>query len=166
LGQRQEALEPLTLAGADAPIASLFVPGRSGWRAAQRHVERRRTEHVMKGLFLTFVVWTMSTLCFGRPIAAWTYQELFKQADLVVVAAPISTQDTKESRGLPGWTVLAAVGVNTEFHTSLVMKGDKKLKRFILHHYRLKDPEEITRNAPALVKSVRLPKSRMSQSSW
>jgi hypothetical protein len=81
----------------------------------------------------------------------WTYQELFDQADLVVVGAPISTQDTKESGGLPGWTTLDTIGVNTEFQSSVVMKGHKTLKRFILHHYRLKDPKQIPPNAPSFV---------------
>lgn len=105
----------------------------------------------MKKFAVILLLLTTPLLCFGRLMKAWTYQELFDQADLVVVAVPISTHDTKESGGLPGWSTIETVGVNTEFQSSVVMKGDTKVKKFILHHYRLKNPKQIPPNAPSFV---------------
>ena len=33
--------------------------------------------------------------------------------------------------------VVRVVGVNTEFETRLVLKGDRSIKKCVLHHYRL-----------------------------
>jgi hypothetical protein len=105
----------------------------------------------MKKVTVAIALLTIPTLCFGRLTKSWTYQELFDQADLVAIGAPVSTQDTKEKGGLPGWETVEVVGVATEFQSSVVMKGDKALKTFVLHHYRLKDPNRIQPNAPSLV---------------
>ena len=103
----------------------------------------------MKKFAITLLLLTIPILGFGRFMRNWTYQELFDQADLVVVGMPISTQDTNEPGGLPGWTDWHAVGVITEFQVSVVMKGDKALKKFTLHHYRLKDWKPV--NGPSFV---------------
>jgi hypothetical protein len=42
------------------------------------------------------------------------------------------------------------VGLSTEFQVRLVLKGDKGMNKFVLHHYRLKH-EEPTINGPQLV---------------
>ena len=77
-------------------------------------------------------------------MTAWSYQDLYDKADLVIIAKPISTQDTSEKTILrenisPGVPV---VGVSTEFEISVVMKGDKNLKKATLHHYRFAYPED------------------------
>ena len=51
----------------------------------------------MKSVVIAFVLLGISSLCFGRLMKGWTYQKLFDQADLVVIGAPVSSQDTKES---------------------------------------------------------------------
>ena len=73
----------------------------------------------------------------GRPMEAATYQEMFGKADLIVIAKPLSSKDTEESTLLPGWEYVHAVGINTEFETRLVFKGNKTVGRFVLHHYRV-----------------------------
>jgi hypothetical protein len=81
----------------------------------------------------------------------WSYQQMFAKADLVVVARPIWTKATKERSKLPGFRPrIPVVGVLTGFETSLVLKGDKNVKHFVLHHYRLARNEPSV-NGPMLV---------------
>jgi hypothetical protein len=79
----------------------------------------------MKTFTISLLLLAIPALCFGRLMKGWTYQELFDQADLVVIGTPITTEDTKEKGGLPEWTTIDSVGVATEFKISVVMKGDK-----------------------------------------
>lgn len=68
-----------------------------------------------------------------------TYQGEVEQSDLVVIARPIATKETKESvifddlgsgrKGVP------AIGLESTLDIQAVLKGDKTLKRFVLHHY-------------------------------
>ena len=62
----------------------------------------------------------------ARLIEAWTYQEMFDKADLVVIADATSTKDTEERSTLIGVPV---IGVATEFKTSLVMKAPTTRQR-------------------------------------
>jgi len=39
----------------------------------------------------------------ARPMEEATYQEMFNKADLVLIARPLSTNDTDERTTLPGW---------------------------------------------------------------
>jgi hypothetical protein len=73
----------------------------------------------------------------ARPMEGGTYQQMYDKADLVVIAKPLSSKDTEERTMLPGWEYIHVVGVNTELETRLVLKGDKTVKRFALHHYKL-----------------------------
>ena len=83
---------------------------------------------------------------------AWSYEEMFAKADLVAIAKPISTQDTKERSRLSGpGDVVPTVGMVTEFDSRLILKGDKKTKHFILHHYRLAESNIAIVNGPSLV---------------
>jgi hypothetical protein len=84
----------------------------------------------------------------GRLMEVVSYEEMFGKADLVVIAKPLSTKDTVERTTLPG--DLHVVGVNTEFETRLVLKGDKGANKFVLHHYRLANPDEPIVNGPVL----------------
>ena len=86
----------------------------------------------------------------ARLTKAWRYQEMFDQADLVVIARVVATQDTDERSTL---VTLNVVGVITDFRTHLVLKGDRGIKTFQLHHYRLQNPrdEETVANGPNLV---------------
>lgn len=77
----------------------------------------------------------MPCVCFGRLMQIRTYQELFDAADLVVIGVPEATADTTEKIGQPDW-IVPVVGVTTEFQVSGVMKGDRTLKKVVLHHYR------------------------------
>jgi hypothetical protein len=86
----------------------------------------------------------------ARGVRIWPYQELLDKSDLVVIATPVATNDIKEHIDLLGEHV---IGVETAFTVSAVLKGDKTLKDFVLHHYRTTDGRNIpyVPNGPAFV---------------
>jgi hypothetical protein len=87
----------------------------------------------------------------GVPI--WPYQELLEKSDLVVLATPTATNDTKEHIDLPGFVGEHVIGVETRFTVSAVLKGDKALKGFVLHLYRTTDGSNIPHvpNGPTFI---------------
>jgi hypothetical protein len=84
----------------------------------------------------------------GRLMEDTTYAEMFDKADLVVIAKPVSTKDTSEHTMLLG--NIRVVGVNTDFETRFVLKGEKSIRKFVLHHYRLTHRHEPIVNGPDL----------------
>ena len=105
----------------------------------------------MKRIITGFLILTAALLAQARKMRCWSYQEVYDQADLVVIAKPISTQDASEKAVLPNISPdVHVVGLSTEFATSVVMKGDKSLKKCVLHHYRLTNPKEMMINGPML----------------
>ncbi len=95
-------------------------------------------------LFLAFPL-----IIAARPMRSWTYQEMFDQADLVLIAKPLSTKDTTETAKVMSSDV---VGLSTEFEIRTVMKGrDKTLGKLTLHHYRLAKADSPIVNGPNLV---------------
>lgn len=91
----------------------------------------------------------------GRIVRPWTYQEMFDQADLVVVASVVSTKDTDERTTFRDFRPeLDVVGVVTELTTLLALKGGKGITTFQLHHYRLQseDLRETLADGPDLVR--------------
>ncbi len=86
----------------------------------------------------------------ARLTRAWTYQEMFDDADLVVIARPTSTKDTDErSKVLED---IPVVDVLTEFETRLVLKGSKEITALTLHHYRLESADDWNiANGPGLI---------------
>ena len=96
------------------------------------------------------IVLSMTALAKARLTRGWTYQEMFDDADLVVLGQFVSTRDTDERN-----TVLdvAVVGVLSEFETRLVLKGPKDVAAFRLHHYRLaSDDDLMIVNGPNLLR--------------
>ena len=105
----------------------------------------------MKRIVASLLILTVALLAQARLMRTWSYQELYDQADLVVIAKPISTQDTAEKATLPNISPdVHVVGLSTEFDIRLVMKGDKSAKKAKLHHYRLTDPKQLMFNGPNL----------------
>ena len=105
----------------------------------------------MKQIITALTILTVALLAQAREMTSWSYQELYDQADLVVIAKPISTQDTTEKAVLPNISPdVHVVGLSTQFDISVVMKGDKHLKKCVLHHFRLTNPKEIMINGPML----------------
>lgn len=96
----------------------------------------------------------------ARIILHWSSQELFDKSDLVVIATPTATEDTKEQIDLPDIKQITpdnktigvpAIGVETKFRIAGVLKGDKRLKQFTLHHYRAKELSRLSINGPNLL---------------
>jgi hypothetical protein len=107
--------------------------------------------HFMKTIIIAVLMFATAFLAQARLMRTWTYQELFDQADLVVIAKPAATQDTGEQAVLPNIAPEVRVtGLSTDFDVGVVMKGDKSLKKFVLHHYRLTNPKELMMNGPSL----------------
>jgi hypothetical protein len=77
----------------------------------------------------------------ARPVNYLSFQERLDKSDLIVVAKPISTQEKAEQAVSPDFAPGTVVGLSTEFEVSLVVKGDKSLKRIVLHHYKFAKPE-------------------------
>ena len=106
----------------------------------------------MKKIITGFLILTAAILTQARIMRTWTYQELYDQADLVVIAKPTSTQETTEKAVLPDLRPdVNALGLSTEFEISVVLKGDKSLKKVTLHHYRLANTKLYYINGPILV---------------
>jgi len=111
----------------------------------------------MKSIRL-FVVTTAFLLGFtgivaARAVRIWPYQELLEKSDLVVLATPTATNDTKEHIDLPGFVGEHVIGVETRFTVSAVLKGDKALRDFAFHHYRTTDGSNIPHvdNGPTFI---------------
>lgn len=85
----------------------------------------------------------------ARTVRSWTDQELLDKSDLVVIAVPTATHDTKERGRLPGDNRQPVIGVQTEFSVTAVLKGPQKTRTVTVNHYR---PDKIMApNAPAFV---------------
>ena len=101
----------------------------------------------MKIFLSLLLLLTVPASVIGRFMEAASYEEMFKKANLVVIARPLSTKETKERTTLDKLTLhglrsldgpaIPVIGLHTEFETHLVLKGDKNVKKFIVHHYRL-----------------------------
>lgn len=97
----------------------------------------------------------------ARIMRAWSYQELYDQSDVVVIARVTSTGDTTERTSLTNAAPeiravgpdLPLVGVSTKFAVNVVMKGDKNVAELTLHHYRMDKlpPMTIVTDGPNLV---------------
>lgn len=82
----------------------------------------------------------------ARLVRTVSHQELFDKADLIVLARPVTkTAETGETTTfkdilqrdeLGNETNVVAVGAETTFDVSLIIKGDCPSRRFVLHHYR------------------------------
>ena len=85
----------------------------------------------------------------ARGISILSYEELHDRSDIVVVVKPVSTKDTHEKTIIPRiMREFPLVGLSTEFEVIANLKGDKSLKRLVVHHYRLEDPHLPIINAP------------------
>ena len=89
-------------------------------------------------LFLPVIAFVLLStgVVLARMVRPWSYQELLDKSDLAVIATPTVTNDTKEHGDHPERAGQPVIGVETGFTVSVVLKGDKTLKDFILHHYR------------------------------
>jgi hypothetical protein len=107
----------------------------------------------------SIVVLLLATACLlvatdivaARAVRIWSYQELLEKSDLVVIASVTANNDTMEHIDLPGFQGQRVIGVESRFAVSAVLKGDKTLKDFFLHHYRPGPDGMIVPNGPTFV---------------
>jgi hypothetical protein len=104
----------------------------------------------MKRILPLLLLVALPVFVSARLMQAWTYQEMFDTADLVVIARPIATKVTAETPILPRIPNIKLTGLETEFEVSTVMKGAKKDK-FVLHYYRFANPNELLINGPSFL---------------
>lgn len=106
----------------------------------------------MKSVVASLLVLAATTLVANaRLINSRSFRKLDKRADIIVVAKPVSTKDIAEQIDLPHISpAVHVVGLSSEFEVSIVLKGDNSLKKLVVHHYRLKDPDPLMINAPNL----------------
>jgi cytohesin len=106
----------------------------------------------MKSFACLLVLAATTFVAEGRLIMSRTFRELDKSADIIVVGRPVSTKETSEQSDLPHVTpAIHAVGLSSEFEVNFVLKGDSDLKKLVVHHYRLADPNQMMMDAPMLV---------------
>lgn len=95
------------------------------------------------------------SIAFGRPSSVLPYDELTRQADLIVIATPVDVRDTGQNTTIPGMQLAngpaPAVGMETTFEVVAVLKGDADRKKVVLYHLREVKGQEITENGPGLV---------------
>ncbi len=85
----------------------------------------------------TLLAVVAAVLAQARPVSVPSSRWLFDRSDLVVIATPTGpTTDTRERFSPPTVPRAAWIGVETPFYASLVLKGNKSVLRFKLHHYR------------------------------
>ncbi len=84
-------------------------------------------------------------MAFARLHAYWPYDKLTKEADLIVIATPVSVQDTAERTTFPDIVQtdtnnvrrpVPAIGVETTFAVLSVLKGNTSTNTFVFHHLR------------------------------
>ena len=88
----------------------------------------------------------------ARVVRAWSYQEMFDQADLVVIAKPTATGDAEDKGRVTDFSrPYEVIAVATEMEARVIMKGEKTTNRFVLHHYRLAQRDGPVVNGPNFV---------------
>ncbi len=118
-------------------------------------VRRHYTTHIMKP-YLTYLM----ALCFGLEsqahiITVWSYDSLDEKATFVAIATPTKVATTTERAALPGIRAgtneIIGTGMETVFEVLTVLKGDRSIRTFVLHHYALAEAKEIITSGPGLV---------------
>ncbi len=108
--------------------------------------------HTMKPIITGCLVLSAATfIAWARLINARSYDELDKMSDIIAVARPVATTDTDEKTILPNISPdILVVGLSSEFEIIANLKGDNRLKKLVVHHYRLANPHQSMFNAPML----------------
>jgi hypothetical protein len=107
---------------------------------------------------------TLATLCLilaagvtlsARPVPYYPYDKLTREADLIVIATPVSVRDTGHKTTLPGITrdnqPVAAGGMEPAFEVLATLKGAESLKTLQFHCLREAAPPTVSANGPSLV---------------
>jgi hypothetical protein len=120
---------------------------RSRTKSNNVHLDKKKRtvmrETGMKNPLAILPLLWLTTVAYARPVSSMPYDRLTAEADLIVVATPISVRDTQEKITLPRLSPpTRVVGVETTFKVLAVLKGDKDAQRCVLHHFRKAKPEQ------------------------
>ncbi len=118
----------------------------------------------MKGMRLALAVITCvlmvgicASISLARPAVLPDYETMAEDAQLVVIATPISRVELENPTTIPGVRrgndPIPAVAINTAFSPVTVLKGSlpKGQKYFVLRHLREKNSQDVQKNAPMLI---------------
>jgi hypothetical protein len=97
-------------------------------------------------VLVTLLILASAGVVGARAMRWWSDQELFDKSELVVIATPAFTHDTKDHTPIPSFEDQPVIGVETKFTVITVLKGSQAVKMVTLHHYRA-DKMEVP-NAP------------------
>jgi hypothetical protein len=85
----------------------------------------------------------------------WDYDSLNNKATFVVIATPKKVKTTSERAALPyikaGTNDVIGIGVESTFEVLTVLRGDRNVRTFLLHHFKLANSRETTLGGPRLV---------------
>jgi hypothetical protein len=99
----------------------------------------------MRTLLRFLLAILLGTAAYARPVEHWPYGRLTREADLIVIATPVSVRDTSERTVFPNLVEggtdntrrpVPAIGVEAAFHALSVLKGDTNMTTFVFHHLR------------------------------
>src|SRR5438034_11444813 len=100
----------------------------------------------MKKIFPILSILLQGTVAFARVHAYWPYDKLTKEADLIVIATPVSVQDTAERTTFPDIVQtdtnnvrrpVPAIGIETTFAVLSVLKCSMSTNTFEFQHLRV-----------------------------
>ena len=126
--------------------------GQRALAATPDYHRRRRCcimNSIRSSIFAAALILVPVTFLHARIFHLPSDEELLAKSDLVVIATPIANHDTKDRIADFFNFHAEALGVETTFAVSAVVKGDPKTKELILYHYR--GPASGTPNGPMLV---------------
>jgi hypothetical protein len=87
-------------------------------------------------VLVTLLILISTGVVDARAIRWWSDRELLDKSELVVIATPTFTRDTKDHAGIPGFEDQPVIGVETKFAVITVLKGPPAMKTVLLYHYR------------------------------
>ena len=114
----------------------------------------------MKKILSVLALVLLVSAAFARLHEYWPYDRLTKEADAIVIAAPVSVHDTAERTTLPNIartdtnnvrSEIPALGVETTFTVLAVLKGDTNMSTIVFHHLREAEKPGAQFNGPGLV---------------
>ena len=84
---------------------------------------------------LTLAVLTVSLTAFARQVENWSYERLFKESDLVVIAQPVKSEDSADRTKDNPWEAEFS-GINTMFNVEHALKGTLAAAKITVLHYK------------------------------
>jgi hypothetical protein len=109
----------------------------------------------MKTIATLWLILAAGVTLWARPVAYWPYEKLTQEADLIIIATPVSVRDTGQKTTVPGISrdnqPVAAIGMETTFEVQATLKGTGSLKKILFYHLREATPQTMSANGPSLV---------------